>query len=59
MYDSSTTNLAYYDNPRVTRGRSNPILYLSLRVVEQAEVLPKVLENSVDIKNFVISFLLC
>ena len=31
---------------RVTRGRSHTILYLSLRVVERAEVLPEFLETS-------------
>ena len=33
---------------RVTRGRSHPILYLSLRVVERAEILPEVFETSDD-----------
>ena len=45
------------DSIRVTRGRSNPILYLSLRVVERAEVLPDILETSGDLRDFVTSFL--
>ena len=36
-------------NPgRVTRGRSHPILYLSLRVIERAEVLAEFFETSDD-----------
>ena len=37
-----------HDKSRVTRGRSHPILYLLLRVVERAEVLPEFLETSND-----------
>ena len=48
--ENKTINEGKY---RVTRGRSHPILYLSLRVVEQAEVLLEFLETSDDQRNFV------
>ena len=45
---AQTTSWQLYLQPRVTRGRSHPILSPSLRVVERAEVLPEFLKTSND-----------